>query len=387
MVAALSTAASAEDFVAYQTEGDAPASAADARTMALDEAFANAVTTALSELVAPEVRTSRKGELDKEIVGRARLWVVKFSVTKDETVEDRRELVVSVRIDRDKLRARLGELNVAVKDAATTTPIGGEPPVTAPAQKTATVLMRVTTPEGVKATYGAGADAELPGVGALNNLLRTRGFTVRQAPSSGAAARADGEWPLGEDEADALAAEAKADVVAIAGLTVGPPVLVRGRPGTASLVTARVRLFDRKDRKVVGEGTATAAMHGDPAIVRALMFAVADVLPPAPAKLGAAAAFKGDDTPIADAGIVLVRLPVRTPLSLVVLEQKYLAGAKGVRGATLRRLSPSGWVIGVTTSESIEQVARIAKKAPATDTTATVKIVDGVVEVTLSGAP
>ena len=54
---------------------------------------------------------------------------------------------------------------------------------------------------------------------------------------------------------------------------------------------------------------------------------------------------------------------------------------------TLRRLSPSGWVIGVASSESVEQVARIAKRAPAADTSATVKIVGGMVELTLAGAP
>jgi hypothetical protein len=158
--------------------------------------------------------------------------------------------------------------------------------------------------------------------------------------------------------------------------------------GTAALVTARVRLVDRKDHKVVGEGMATAAGMDDKyALGTALLLASSDILPPLPVKLGAAGAFKGDDTPISEAGIVLVRMPSRTSLSQVVLEQKFLAGAKGVRGASLRRLSPSGWVIGVATNESVEQVARIAKKAPASNTSASVKIVDGVVEVTLSGAP
>lgn len=377
---AVSTPAFAEDVVAYQAEGDAPASGTDPRTMALDEAFATAVGTALAELVSPEVRTARKGELDKEIIGRARLWVVKFSVTKDETIENRRELTVSVRIDRDKLRARLGELSIATKETAVTAPPGGDtPPITAPA-KTATVLLRVSTPKGIQATYGTGAIADLPGVGALNNLLRGQGFAMRKAPASGS----DGE--LTDDEADALAAEAKADTFAIANVTVAEPVQVRGKAGLASLVTATMKLVERKDRKLVGEGTGRAAAVGDGyAISRALLFASTDVLPPSPVKLGAAGAFKGEDTPIGDTGVVLVRLPAKTPMSMVLLEQKYLAGAKGVRAATLRRLSPNGWVIGVTTSDAIEQVARIAKKAPATDTRASVKIVEGVVEVTLSG--
>jgi hypothetical protein len=50
-------------------------------------------------------------------------------------------------------------------------------------------------------------------------------------------------------------------------------------------------------------------------------------------------------------------------------------------------MSPGGWVIGVTTSESPEQVARIARKAPAADTSVSVKIVGTIVDVTLAGTP
>jgi hypothetical protein len=380
ILAMLVSVAHAEDIVAYEAEGDAPAAAADARVMALDDAFAEAVKNALGDLVAGDVRTARKGELDREIVGRARLWVAKFGVTKDETVDGRRELTVSVKIDRDKLRARLAELNVATREV----------PSEQPAARTATILLRITVPSGVRADYGANADTELPGVSALTTLLRNAGFAVRRAPVSGPPARADGELPLGDAEADALAAEAKADVMAIAGVTVAPPVVVRGLPTTASLVTAHVRIIDRKEHKVIGQGTGTAAAVGDAqeyAVDRALVGAAVDVLPPEPPKLAGAGAFRGDDTPVAEAGVVLVRLPSSTPYALVLAEQKYLAGAKGVRSATLRRLSPAGWVIGVATSEPVEQVARIAKRAPASDTSATVKIVAGIVELTLAGTP
>ncbi len=372
----------AEDVIAYQAEGDAPTSAADARLMALDEAFARAATTALSDLVAGDIRTSRKGELDAEIIGHARLWVSKFSVTKDETVDGRRELTVSVRIDRDKIRTRLGELGITMKDAVTTS---GEP-----AAKTVTILLRIAAPSGIRADYGPQADNNAPGVGALTTMLRNAGFAVRRAPASGAVPRAEGELPLSDDEADLLANEAKADVMAIAGVTLSAPVPVRGLPTTASLITANVRVVDRKERKALGHGSAIGATKGDDiayAIDRAAAGALSDVLPPPATKLAQAGAFKGDDTPIAEPGIVLVRLPARTPYSMVLSEQKYLAGAKGVRAASLRRLSPGGWVIGVTTSESVEQVARIAKKAPASDTSASVKIVGDLVEVTLSGTP
>ncbi|HEX7703521.1 MAG TPA: hypothetical protein VF403_22430, partial [Kofleriaceae bacterium] len=211
------------------------------------------------------------------------------------------------------------------------------------------------------------------------------GMPVRRAPDSGTAI--DGDYPVADADIDGLGDAAKADLVAIAGVSVGDPANVRGRPQPAVLATAHLKLFDRKAHQVIGQGTAIAA--GDPqyAIDRALAAAAADVLPPQPKKLAQAGSFTGDDTPLTDAGIVLVRLSSKTPYSMVLTEQRYLAGAKGVRAASLRRLSPNGWVIGVTTADSIERVAQIAKKPPATDTSASVKIVGDVVEVTLSGSP
>src|ERR1051325_12247075 len=85
LLAVAAAPAFGEDVVAYQAEGDAPTSATDPRVMALDEAFGRAVNGALVDLVDGDVRTSRKGELDKEIIGHARVWVVKYAVTKDET--------------------------------------------------------------------------------------------------------------------------------------------------------------------------------------------------------------------------------------------------------------------------------------------------------------
>jgi hypothetical protein len=385
MLGLLATPAFAEDVVTYQAEGDAPAAAADARVMALDAAFARAVTTALGELVAGDVRTARKGELDREIVARARLWVAKFSVTKDETADGRRELSVNVKIDRDKLRARLAELRIATRSA-----VPGSGDLLTPQQRTATILLRITQAGGVRAVYGQGAENELPGVTSLTTLLRNAGFAVRRAPATGPAARGEGELPLGDDEADALAAQANAEVMAIAGVTVGPPVPVRGIAASASLVTAYVRVVERKDRKMIGQAAGIAAARGEDAgyaVDRALTGAAVDALPRPPTKLGQPATFSGDDVPVGEPGVVLVRLAARTPFSMVLATQKYLAGAKGVRAATLRRLSPNGWVLGVATSDSVEQIARIAKKPAASDTSASVKIVGNVVELSLSGAP
>jgi hypothetical protein len=171
---------------------------------------------------------------------------------------------------------------------------------------------------------------------------------------------------------------------------VGEPAFVRGQAQPAVLATAHVKLVDHKAHRTLGEGAAMAAASAeDPraAIERALAGAAADALPPVAKQLGPAAALAGDDRPIGEPGVVLVRLSPKTPFSLVLAEQRFLAGAKGVRAAVLRRLSPAGWVIGVTTGDSIERVAQIAKKPPAADTSTQVKIVGDLVEVDLTGAP
>jgi hypothetical protein len=379
----LAAPALAEDIASYEMEGDADAGGTDPRVAALDEAFSRAASAAIQELVDTDVRKSNKGPIDKEIVGRARLWVTKFTVNKDETRDGRRELVVMVRIDRDKIRARLAELNIA-----------SGVPTEAPkaAAKSSVVLMRLVTPDGTRATYGASAEKELPGMGALAGTLRTAGMQTKRASASGPAAKPGGDFPLEDADADALAAEAKADFATVAGVVVGEPTFVRGVPQPGVLVTAHVKVLARGG-KPVGQGTATVAARGTDASVigaaieRALVAATTDVLPPPKATLSQAPTFSGDDTPIAQEGVVLVKLGPKTPWGLVVAEQKYLAGAKGVQRAVVRRLSPGGWIIGVTTTESIERIAAIAKKAPASDTSVKVKTVGNIVEVTLSGSP
>ena len=375
-------AARAEDVGVYEVEGDADASAGDPRVAALDDAFARAISQALGELLDAETRKANKAALAEHIFGRARLWVARFAVTKDETADGRRQLTVTVRVDRDKMRARLGELSINAAPA-------GEQP--RPGAKPAVILLRVADSKGARASFGARAEKEPPGLGALAAVLRGGGMTIKRAPASGPAPRAEGELPLDDDAADALAGEAKAEVAAVAGVTVGEPVLARGVAAPAVLVTAHVRLL--AGTKALGQGAAAVAARGtEPAVVtaaieRALVAAAADVLPPARPELGKGQGFSGEDTPVVEPGVVLVRLAPKTPWGLVAAELKWLAGAKGVKLAAIRRASPSGWVIGVTTAESVERIAQIARKPPQSGISVKVKVTGEIVEVSLAGAP
>jgi hypothetical protein len=192
----------------------------------------------------------------------------------------------------------------------------------------------------------------------------------------------------------ALGGEAHADVVAIASATVSLPVPVRGMNSDAVAVTATVRLVDRKKHEALGQGTAIVGARLEPgaevkdgmvnkAVERALAAAAADVVPQGPQTIAGGGAFTGSDTPISEAGTVLVRLAPKTPWGFVSAELKYLQGAKGIKSAVLRRLSPGGWVIGVGTAESIEKIASIAKKPPSADATVKVKVANDVIDLTL----
>jgi len=389
---AVASPARAEDVVAYQADGDADAAAPDARVAALDEAFARAVAQALNDLVDPEVRRQSKPVIDRELIGHARLWVVRFTVTREAAADDRKQLSVSVRIDRDKLRARLAELNIAAREPGEA-PAGGAQGGAQGSAQNAIVLLRVAAPDGVHATYGLAAEKEVAGLAALSDVLRRASFAIKRAPAAGPAARPDGELPLDDDTAEALAADARAELAVIAGVAVGAPVPLRGVAASGVLITARLRLIDRKAHKPLGQGAAVVASRGsDPgevgyAIDRALLAAAADALPQPAQGLAQAQTFTGDDAPVVEPGVVLVRLARATPWPMVQAELKHLIGARGVSHATLRRVSPAGWVIGVTTTDSIDRVASIVKKPPAADATVSVKIVGDLIEATLSGAP
>jgi len=378
LMTALASPARAEDVAGYPVDGDADAGGADPRVAALDEAFGRAVVAAVTELLDAATRKAHKTVLDKEIHGRARLFVVGFKVDKEETIDGRRQLNVTVRVDRDKVRARLEQLDIG----AAADPTGGG------IVRTGVILLRVTEGNSVRASYGASGEKDLPGLGALASTLRTAGVTIKRATATGPAARATGDLPLDDDDAEALATEAKAELAVIAGVSVGAPMAIRGVATPASLVTARIRVVSR--RKLVGQGVASVASRGGDAtaiaaaVERAVIAAAADVMPVTQA-IEKPTGFTGDDTPLASPGVVLIKIPAKTPYALVAAELKYLTGAKGISRAALHRVSPGGWVIGVTTAESVQKIASIARKAPTADTGVQVKVVGDVVELSISG--
>lgn len=378
----LATVAWADDVASYQVSGRAPSVVSDPRTAALDDAFARAARAALVDMVAAEQRASHQGDLDREIVARARRWVTTFSVTKDVATSGRRELVVAVSIDRDKIRNRLDELHI------------GLTPRAQPSIPTIAIDVRVSAPVGVRT-----ADVVAAGFEAMTAVFRSGGLTVRGGPLR--RSRGDGAVP---EQAGAGGGKLGADLAVAAEVIVGTPAFVRGQARGVVLVTANVRVSDRRSvelqrtadrtagRMVAQESAAAAAPADDPpsGAKRALTSAATAVLPRLPANLVPPAQRhdkRDKRDPVGDSGVVLVRLSPGTPYATVVAEQQLLAGAKGVREASVRRLSSRGWVIGATTDQSIDRIAQVAAQPPSNDVQVGVKIDGGIVDVTVSEVP
>ncbi len=394
----LAASPAAAEELSFTVPGSAASDAADPRVAALDEAFAAATREALAELIERGERTRRRAELDREVVARARLWVASYRVARDRTEGERRVLEVVVKIHRDKLVARLGELGVPVvaEPGPGAGPGAGDGPATpaaGPARR-ATALIRVTTPAGVVASYGRAAAVDVPGLAPLTVALRASGLEVVPAPATGPAPRTGGELPLDDDSARALAGDARAELAVVVGASAGAAARVRGSGATASLATARLRIVDRAG-VVIGEGGAAAGAYvgagADGAAVPGLAAATAVTLAladarPAPATTGPAAgpAVVG---PVARAGEVLVQLHGDQTLSWrwVGAVRDELTARKAV--VSVRRLSGVGVTLAVRTTDAPAALARALRGLEARSPGASVRTraVGVRVEVSISG--
>jgi hypothetical protein len=382
---AVPTAARAEDLATYETAGAADAAATDARTRALDLAFAAAVKKAIGELVSAADAARRKDDLDRNIVSRARLWVASFKVVTQATEGNQLKLTAAIRIDRDRLRAKLGELGIATAAAPP------EPPAIL-APRTATVLMRVINPGGgVTATYGAGASREIPASEAVAGVVAASGLAVVAAPSSGAPARPDGDLPLDDAAARALAGSAGAQIAVVVHVQVDGAGPVRASRQTGALARARARILSA-DGELLGESSSLGGAYGgsdvlaaNGALTRAAALAVTGALPSAGTAAVGAPPPPAPPPPLTAAkGEVLVRIRNVGAWAPVAALRQQLATTAGVQKVRIARLAADEVVLAVATSQRPDRVAAAARATP--DLRARVLTEDGIVEIIASEA-
>jgi len=361
------------DVVTYASHGSAAATDADARTRALDAAFASAVTEAVADLAGKNAR-AQAAAVDREIVRRARRYVASFAVTTERPGADRVEVDVDVRIDRDKVRARLLELGVVLLDAP---PV--EPSLPAIQTRAATVLYRVTGVAGVQASFGVAATADLPGVDALTAAVAQRGYRAVAASAAGPAPDADGDLPVDDDSARALAADVQADAALVVGVAVGAPGAVRGTPLTAVPVRAWLRLVEvRGGAAPTAAAIATAAWGNDGSLALAAAIKASGALATrafgaAPAPVAAAAA-----PPLVAARGVTVRVVGPGAWQAAALVRADLAAAPGASAVGVAGVGADVVALGVE-GLAVDKAASIAKATPGFS--AKTKVIDGVVVV------
>jgi hypothetical protein len=250
---AVATPAWAEDPVRLEVAGEAPASAQDARTRALDAAFAEAVTQALPRLVAPQVQRQRSEDIGRVTVRRARRFVSSYRVLEESTRGERLQVRIAAQVDLDALRAALADIGIEPRTGGTASPGSpGTPGGIEPAPRGAPgALLLVRT----HVTGGGPAPGDDDGGAAAQGLARQArelGFAVRrpvlQSDASRARSRAASDdaraLPFDDDAAAELGQEAGAACVIVAGLELAPAVRIRGTRLHGVAGSARVRVLD-----------------------------------------------------------------------------------------------------------------------------------------------
>ncbi|MBP9085238.1 MAG: hypothetical protein KBG15_03930 [Kofleriaceae bacterium] len=389
-----------DDFDDLTVEADADAGASDARVVALDAAFANAVKQSVESLADRTQIAAKRVDYDKEIVGRARLWVASFSVTSDQVIDGRRRLAVKVRIDQRKLGLRMQQLGIiqTLPDGNGDGSMPGAGASVATVEgDSVTLLARALSPTQVRANYGASA-GRLPEFDGFKAALAARGYRWRPTPAAGPAATRAGAIPLNDSAALAFAGDAKADSALIVGLDVSAPTAIRGAVGDYVVAHARARWLHRKSGNAIVDLQrtvlrSTVAGAGDDAnqagyqvigdIVVALQAATA------PPRSAAAAPLMARDVPavVADEGHVAVLVGRAAPVAVVAALLKALAAQSGNGDVALAQLSPAGYVITITTKQSPSKIAGQIRKIMIPERTISADVKGNIVRAMVSAAP
>jgi hypothetical protein len=341
-------------------EAEADAGASDARTVALDAAYASATRQAAKQLADPASVTSNRAAFDKEIIGRSRLWVASVAVISDNVVDGRRRLKVSVRIDSAKLSSRLQQLGIALASVV------AEPVVAVTPAISITLLGRVVVPSETLATYGANATAKIPQFDELQQTFVKRGYRMRPAPASGPAANRERGLPLSDSQAQAFAGDAKADTAFVVGLHLSEPAPVRGERGDFVLGVARARWVQRDASRIpvaidvirTELAAASDAAALQQRLVHQISEAIVDKLP---------SADRSAPTMSSGEGVIVLQIARPVSASVVSALVKMLSTQAGVTRVDLTQVTAGGFVVSVATVQTAAKLATIVRRLTVQD--------------------
>lgn len=360
--------------------GDA-SSGRSARDVAIDRAFADAVSQQVArELTTSERRRVRAG-IDRDIVRRARLFVRSYKVTAEEAIEGRQVVTIAAVLDLGKLGEALGKLGVTVGDTARR-----PAPVADGARPSIALIVHASRGATVDTTFGARGGAGGPAGTSLAAQLDALGFRVASTRGVTAAASTDAvaELPVGDSAAIELARSVGAGGAVVVGIDVASDGPIRATQLRGAAGRAAVRVLDVGSGAVVMSASLDAAGIG--AADAAAIDAVAAMLGRLVGERAGAAMTGHWPSAIAASGngrVVVVRGAARW--ASVDAVQRRLGAIPGNRGVSLGRLQSGVVVLVIDTGLSASELARQLGSVALPLGTASARAVGDRVEVEIDG--
>lgn len=259
------------ETVRIEVAGEAPASAADARTRALDAAFADAVSRALEQMVDADTLRRHRDAITDVTVRRARRFIRSYRVLSEDAAGERVRVRISALVDVGGLREALAGAGVEVAAAPA-------PPEAAGAGRSAVLLLRAHVAGAVLTSFtGAGEISgehggehagEHPGDGGvagreLARQLAGQGMALRQVAPGSVISAVSAGLPVDDQTAARVAQEAGAEGALVASVEVAPAERIRGTGLHGAAGRGILRVLDATTGELVAAADVSAGGFAD----------------------------------------------------------------------------------------------------------------------------
>lgn len=255
-LASSAPAAAGERATDLVVSGAAEGHGEEARTRALDRAFAAAVEQAVDDLLPPEAVASSRDRLASQVIRRARLYVASYRVIDEGVAEGETQVEVATRIDVAALRGALAELGLSATGAAAAAPVAAS--ATSGARPKLVLLVAVSEPGTQRTSFGTTGDEQIESYRAIARALEERGFELVSAAGTRVDRAALGEQGAGTVLADASALDLARKLGAGGAVIVGLAARQDGRIRGTSFLGAQARGVARVLEAGGGRTLATA---------------------------------------------------------------------------------------------------------------------------------
>jgi hypothetical protein len=361
LAASAPTAASGDviaESVAVEVSGEARLGSR-ARSQALDRAFVAAVDQVLGHLITAETRAAREGDVEREILRRARRYVDSFRVIDEREAGGRLLIKAQVRVVQRQLVETLDELAIERYRARAQ----DAPEFREQGRPKVVVLLAATDGESTSATFGTRGGDGGPAGRRLVAELADRGFEVVEA--SGESVPVSREVPdgllLSDEVAADLAARLGAGGAFVVGLEAAPAKPIRATRLHGAESRASLRVVDASGSRLVTRADARGAGYGesqDEALARAAEDAAIRAMGEVAAEV---ASYWPPPARAADALTVTIRGAASWAPIQSIAER--IVGMPGVDGVAPLGFDRGHVVLAVSTNLGVDRIAAAARTA------------------------